>query len=202
METMSDLPHVRNKRRTTTETLIDFGICFGNIAPAIRENYPGKKVYIVIGTSRGPSVQFHAANNRAIVIDFILDVFIFLDGTTIQVGHLRITNEFAITIQIVGNRIFAEAQVQRIEFVDVDKTFGIPEDAFATLSDLARGIVSKTINKKLADGFPIEMPQLGLPINLHNIRLQIIEHALFISTDITIPSLISNRRYAECFYYD
>ncbi|VDK73696.1 unnamed protein product [Onchocerca ochengi] len=201
-EKTSDSPHVRNKRLTTTGTLLNLGICFGNIAPAIREKYPQKKVYIIIGTSRGPSIQFHTANNDTIVTDLMLDGFIFLDGTTIQVGHLRIVNEFAITIQIIGNRIIGKAQVQRMEFVDVDETFGIPKEAFMNLSDLARGILSNAINEKLANGFPIEMPRLGSPINLYNIHLQIIKHALFISTDIAIPSLVSNPGYTGCFSYN
>uniref|UniRef100_A0A8R1TLB4 Lipid-binding serum glycoprotein C-terminal domain-containing protein n=1 Tax=Onchocerca volvulus TaxID=6282 RepID=A0A8R1TLB4_ONCVO len=201
-EKTSDSPHVRNKRLTTTGTLLNLGICFGNIAPAIREKYPQKKVYIIIGTSRGPSIQFHTANNDTIVTDLMLDGFIFLDGTTIQVGHLRIVNEFAITVQITGNRIIGKAQVQRMEFVDVDETFGIPKEAFMNLSDLARGILSNAINEKLANGFPIEMPRLGSPINLYNIHLQIIKHALFISTDIAIPSLVSNPGYTGCFSYN
>ncbi|VDM92070.1 unnamed protein product, partial [Onchocerca ochengi] len=201
-ETTSDSPQIRSKRRTTIDTLLNFGICFGDIAPSIREKYPGKQVYIVIGTNRGPSIQFRAANNGTIVIDFLLDGFIFLDGTTIRVGHFRITNVFAITVQIISNRIIGKAQIQRMDFVDVDKTFGIPQEALTSLSDLARGIISRAINTKLAYGIPIEMPQLGLPINLHNIHLQIIEHALFISADMAIPFSAFNQRYTGCFYYN
>lgn len=55
--------HNRRKRRTTIDTLLNFGVCLGDIAPEIREKYPGKRVYITIKTNRAPSVQFQAANN-------------------------------------------------------------------------------------------------------------------------------------------
>uniref|UniRef100_A0A0R3RRC3 BPI2 domain-containing protein n=1 Tax=Elaeophora elaphi TaxID=1147741 RepID=A0A0R3RRC3_9BILA len=196
--------HNRRKRRTAMDTLLNFGICLGDIAPDIREKYPGKRVYIVIKTSRAPSVQFQAAKGGTSMIEFILDGLIFLDGTTTRVGHMQVTIVFSITTQLVSNRIIGKAQIQRMNFVDVDKTFGLPEEAFTNLSDLTRGIISRAINKKLAYGIPMIMPQLGFPIQLHNIHLQVIEHALLMSTDASIPSLAYRfpyRRYAGCSYY-
>ncbi|MCP9258865.1 LBP / BPI / CETP family protein [Dirofilaria immitis] len=112
-ETKSNYTKVRNKRRVTADTLLNFGICFGDIAPAI----------------------------RTIIIESIFDGFIFLDGTTTQVGHFRITTVLAITIQVIGGRITGKAQIQRLELIDVDETFGIPREAFTNLSDLARGLL-------------------------------------------------------------
>lgn len=58
----TDSQHDRKKRRTSMDTFLNFGICLGDIAPDIREKYPGKRVYIIIKTNRAPSVQFQAAN--------------------------------------------------------------------------------------------------------------------------------------------
>lgn len=66
-----------------------------------------------------------------------------MDGTTTKVGHIRITTVSSVIVQLIGNRIVGKAQIQRMEFVDVDKTFGLPEEAFTNLSDLARGIIAR-----------------------------------------------------------
>ncbi|EJW83928.1 hypothetical protein WUBG_05160 [Wuchereria bancrofti] len=152
------------------DTLINFGICLGDIAPGIREKNPGKRTYIILKTNRAPSVQFQSANKA----------------------------------QLIANRIVAKVQIERMEFIDVDKTFGLPSEAFTNLSDLARGILTRAINKRLANGIPLTMPQLGLPIQFQNIHFQVIEHALFISTDVNIPSLthyLPYQRFAGCPYY-
>ncbi|KAL4001674.1 LBP / BPI / CETP family C-terminal domain protein [Acanthocheilonema viteae] len=197
--------HDRKKRRTTIDTFLNFGICLGDIAPEIREKNPGKRVYIIIKTNRAPSVQFKAANGGTIIVEFIIDGLIFLDGTTTRVGHIQLTTVSAITAQLRDNRIVGKAEIQRMKFIDVDQTFGLPKEAFANLSDLARGIITRAINKKLAYGIPITMSQLGLPIQLQNTDLQLIEHALFISTDANIPSLahrLPYQRFAGCPYYN
>ncbi|VDM12053.1 unnamed protein product [Wuchereria bancrofti] len=194
----------RKKRNTAMDTLINFGICLGDIAPGIREKNPGKRTYIILKTNRAPSVQFQSANKGTIVIDFIIDALIFLDGTTTKVGHLQIRTVSAIIAQLIANRIVAKVQIERMEFIDVDKTFGLPSEAFTNLSDLARGILTRAINKRLANGIPLTMPQLGLPIQFQNIHFQVIEHALFISTDVNIPSLthyLPYQRFAGCPYY-
>uniref|UniRef100_A0A915PI86 Lipid-binding serum glycoprotein C-terminal domain-containing protein n=1 Tax=Setaria digitata TaxID=48799 RepID=A0A915PI86_9BILA len=194
----------RIKRLSTLHTLIEFGVCFGDLAPEIREKNPGKKVYIIMKTNRAPSVQFQAANGGTALIEFIIDGFIFLDGTNTRVGHIRIAAEFAAAVQAVGNRIIGKAKIQRLELIDMDKTFGLPQEAFNNLADLASGMITKAVNKKLAYGIPITVPQLGLPIKLYNIHLQIIEHAIFISTDATVHLNAFHspyRRFPQCSYY-
>ncbi|KAK6100753.1 LBP / BPI / CETP family C-terminal domain protein [Brugia pahangi] len=194
----------RKRRHTAMDTLINFGICLGDIAPGIRERNPGKRTYIIIKTNRAPSVLFQNANKGTIVIEFIIDGLIFLDGTNIKVGHLQIRTVSAIVAQLIANRIVGKVQIERMEFIDIDKTFGLPSEAFTNLSDLARGILTRAINKKLANGIPLTMPQLGLPIQFSNLHFQVIEHALFISTDVSIPSLTyysPYQRFTGCPYY-
>ncbi|EFO17334.1 hypothetical protein LOAG_11166 [Loa loa] len=195
----------RTKRHTTMDTLLNFGICLGDIAPEIREKNPGKRAYIIIRTNRAPSIQFKAANNGTIIIEFIIDGLIYLDGTTTKVGHIQITTVSVITVQFINKRMIAKAQIERMDIVDVDKTFGLPEEAFINLSNLARGILTRAINKKLANGIPMTMPQLGIPIQFYNLHLHIIEHALFISTDANIQSLANHLPYqgfTGCPYYN
>ncbi|VDK79623.1 unnamed protein product [Litomosoides sigmodontis] len=138
-------------------------------------------------------------NFGTIIIEFVIDGLIYLDGTTTQVGHIRIIAVSAITVEVKGDRVVSKVQIQRMDFVDVDKTFGLPEEAFTNLSDLARGIITKAINRKLSSGIPIIVPQLGLPIQMHNTNLQIVEHALFISTDANFP-LSANRLPYQSVY--
>lgn len=73
-----------------------------------------------------------------------------MDGTTTQVGHIRFTTMSAITVEVKDNRVVSKAQIQRMDIVDVDKTFGLPEEAFTNLSDLARGIITKVSISKAA----------------------------------------------------
>lgn len=42
------------------DTLMNFGICLGDLTPALREKYRGKRAYVIIKTNRAPSVQFQA----------------------------------------------------------------------------------------------------------------------------------------------
>lgn len=52
----------RRKRQDGVEALRNFGVCFGDIAPEIREKNPDKRIYIMVKTARAPSVLFKAAS--------------------------------------------------------------------------------------------------------------------------------------------
>lgn len=75
------------------------------------------------------------------VIEFVVDGFIYLDGTNTKVGRIQIETTFTLTTQLVGSQIFGSAQIERLKFVDVEKTFGLQQDAFDNLADLARGTI-------------------------------------------------------------
>lgn len=82
------------------------------------------------------------------------------------------------------------------------------ESLISFLSSFAHSIylfLFQAVNKKLAKGFPLIMPQFGLPVQFHNMHLQVVEHALLISTDATLSPLenyAQHQRFTGCSYYN
>ncbi|VDN04444.1 unnamed protein product [Thelazia callipaeda] len=176
----------RKKRQGPTESFRNFGACFGDIAPEIREKNHGKQVYIMVKTTRAPSIQFKAINKGSVIIDLMVDGVIYLNDNNVKVGHIRVYAVFEISGQLIGNRIISKAQIIQLKLTDVGHTFGLPADTFANLADLARGSITRVLNDKLSQGITIDTPKLGLPLDLHNVRLKVVEHALLMSTDIKV----------------
>lgn len=49
-------------KRQDAGDLTSLGICLGDILPAVREQYPDQRVYIIISTQRAPSVLLSGRN--------------------------------------------------------------------------------------------------------------------------------------------
>ncbi|VDK27955.1 unnamed protein product [Gongylonema pulchrum] len=181
----------RWKREDGVESLRNFGVCFGDIAPEIREKNPDKRVYIIVKTVRAPSVQFKAADRGTVIVELMADGLIYLDGTSKRVGRVRVVTAFAVIPRLLNNQIIGTARIEYLKFVDIDKTFGLQQEAFDNLADLARGTINRVVNSKLAQGTPLSAPKLTIPIDLYNINIKVTERALLLSTDINVqPSML------------
>uniref|UniRef100_A0A915CIR4 Lipid-binding serum glycoprotein C-terminal domain-containing protein n=1 Tax=Parascaris univalens TaxID=6257 RepID=A0A915CIR4_PARUN len=185
-------PKMRRKilrllRRTKRQSIADLealGVCIGDIAPALAEKYPNRKLFLIIRTARAPSVIISARNGGTATVDLLADATMYLQGTTKRVGNLRISIVMDITLRLRGNWIGGIMALRVLKIVDTDGTLGIAQDALDSISSLAKSAIVKTINKALEKGMRLPMPALPLPINLYNMRVGIVEHGIYLASDI------------------
>ncbi|EPB78442.1 LBP / BPI / CETP family protein [Ancylostoma ceylanicum] len=184
----------RGKRQDDAGGLADLGICFGDILPAVREKYPNQKIAIQIRTARAPSVIFSAAQGGMVTLDLVADADIYIDGTNNKVGTITIASTVVMVAQMRGNRLTGSAQITNLKLTDRTGSLGLPQDALDNLGNLGKELLQKLANDALQKGITINIPMNGLgglPINVINPEIRIIEHGLYIATDMTIsPSLL------------
>ncbi|KAL6732236.1 hypothetical protein Aduo_003017 [Ancylostoma duodenale] len=184
----------RGKRQDDAGGLADLGICFGDILPAVREKYPNQKIAIQIRTARAPSVIFSAARGGMVTLDLVADADIYIDGTNNKVGTITIASTVVMVAQMRGNRLTGSAQITNLKLTDRTGSLGLPQDALDNLGNLGKELLQKLANDALQKGISINIPTSGLgglPINVINPEIRIIEHGLYIATDMTIsPSLL------------
>nr|CDJ80294.1 Lipid-binding serum glycoprotein domain containing protein [Haemonchus contortus] len=181
-------------KRQDASSLADLGICFGDILPAVREKYPNQKIAIVIRTIRAPSLLFSAARGGMVTLDLLADADIYIDGTNNKVGTITIASTIVLVVQLHGNRLTGTAEISSLKLTDRSGTLGLPQDALDNLGNLGKELIQKLLNDTLQKGIVINIPLSGiggLPINVVNPQVRIIEHGLHIATDLTIsPSLL------------
>uniref|UniRef100_A0A8R1ZCL3 Uncharacterized protein n=1 Tax=Pristionchus pacificus TaxID=54126 RepID=A0A8R1ZCL3_PRIPA len=173
-------------------SLSDLGICFGDILPAVREKYPNQKISIQIHTIRAPSIILSHARGGSAIVDLQADADIFIDGTTTKVGTITILAQINIALQMRGNRLYGMGEITSLKLKDNSGSLGLPQDALDNLGTLGKELLTKLANDALAKGIPINISQApGLPVNLYNPQIVIIEHGLYVAGDITIsPALL------------
>ncbi|KAK6731526.1 hypothetical protein RB195_007776 [Necator americanus] len=184
----------RGKRQDDAGGLADLGICFGDILPAIREKYPNQKIAIVIRTARAPSAILSQAQGGMVTLDGVLDADIYIDGTNTRVGTLTIAATITVVLQMRGNRLTGTAEFKNLKMTDRTGSLGLPQDALDNLGNLGKELLQRVLNDALQKGIAINIPLSGLgglPINIINPQIRIIEHGVYIATDLTIsPSLL------------
>lgn len=182
--------------------LADLGICFGDILPAVREKYPNQKIAIQIRTVRAPSVILSQAKGGSATLDLLADADIYIDGTNNKVGTITIAATVVVAAQVQGNRISGSAEITQLKLTDRKGSLGLPQDALDNLGNLGKELLQKLANDALGKGIVLNMPSGGLgglPINIINPSVRIIEHGLYIATDITVsPSLLGGSGVGGC----
>ncbi|VDL83861.1 unnamed protein product [Nippostrongylus brasiliensis] len=129
-----------------------------------------------------------------LTLDLVADADIYIDGTTTKVGTITIASTIVLVAQMHGNRLTGTAEITNLKLTDRAGTLGLPQDALDNLGNLGKELIQKLANDALQKGIVINLPQGGLgglPINLVNPTARIIEHGIYIATDMTIsPSLL------------
>ncbi|CAJ0596019.1 unnamed protein product [Cylicocyclus nassatus] len=174
--------------------LADLGICFGDILPAVREKYPNQKIAIQLRTARAPSIILSAARGGMLTADLVADADIYIDGTNNRVGTITLATTIILVAHLQGNRLSGSVEIANLKLTDRTGSLGLPQDALDNLGNLGKELIQKLANDALQKGIPINIPLNGLgglPINIVNPEVRIIEHGLYIATDLTIsPSLL------------
>lgn len=111
-----------------------------------------------------------------------------------QVGTITIEAVVNIVVQVQGNRISGTTEISQLKLSDKAGTLGLPQDALDNLGNLGKELLQKLANDALGKGIALNIPAGGLgglPINIINPNIRIIEHGLHIATDITVsPGLL------------
>jgi len=173
--------------------LTELGICFGDILPSVRDRYPHQRIVVVIRTSRAPSVILSARNGGTATLDFVLDAEFYIQSTNQRVGTIQVSSTVAFTVRTTGGRISAHADILQLSLRDVGGGLGLPQDSLDNLGNLGKELILKAGNDALERGSPLNIPQGvgGLPINIIDPEIRIVEHALYIGTDFTVnPSVL------------
>ncbi|KJH42000.1 LBP / BPI / CETP family protein [Dictyocaulus viviparus] len=181
-------------KRQDAGGLADLGICFGDILPAVREKYPNQKIVIIIRTARAPSVILSQDQGGTVILDIVADADIYIDGTNNRVGTITIATTIVVVVQLHGNRLAGTATISNLKLTDNTGSLGLPQDALDNLGNLGKELMQKLLNDALQKGVQINIPSGGLgglPINIVNPTFRIIEHGLYIATDLTVsPALL------------
>ncbi|EPB74410.1 LBP / BPI / CETP family protein [Ancylostoma ceylanicum] len=181
----------RRGKRQGLEILTDLGICLGDIMPVIREKYPKQKLAIQIRAVRAPSVIFSAGGN--VTLDALADADIYINGTNNKVGTVTIALTLVVTVQMRGNRLTGSAQITNLKLTDNTGSLGLQQDGLDNVANIVKEPAQKLLSNALQKGITVNIPSGlgGLPITVNNPEIQIIDHGLYIATDVTIsPSLL------------
>ncbi|VDK82402.1 unnamed protein product [Litomosoides sigmodontis] len=166
----------------------DLGVCIGDIMPAVRDKYPRKLIHIRIGSRRAPTIALLAENDGKARIDLELEAVLYIDDSGENVGTMLISSVIDGNVRISGNRISILIEIQSLKLVDKEDTLGLPPDALDNLANLAKDIIAQTANNELANGFLVELATGRLPYKLVKPKFAIIDHAIHIATDFSIPA--------------
>ncbi|VDM19974.1 unnamed protein product [Wuchereria bancrofti] len=171
--------------------LADLGICLGDIIPAIKEKYPNTTLSLSIHSARAPSVTISRRGGGSIQLDSVTFIDIYLDKTNVRVGTITVITVADIMLQIMGQRIIANASLPVLKLIDRDQTLGLQQDALDNLASLAKDMILRAANQQFNRGIEVSLPTSGLPINVVNPHIQLLDHAVYIGSDFTVaPSAI------------
>uniref|UniRef100_A0A0N5A172 BPI1 domain-containing protein n=1 Tax=Parastrongyloides trichosuri TaxID=131310 RepID=A0A0N5A172_PARTI len=182
----------RTKRQDDDSGLDGLGICFGDILPAIREQYPNKQLAINIRTTKAPAIILSAANGGTVTGYLDADADIFIDGTSPpkKVGTISISAVITATLSSSGDKVFGTLKINSLSLRDREGSLGLPQDALDNLGNLGKELLEKAGNDILAKGMKVSIPSnTGLPIDITSPQIQIIEHGLYLAADFTINPL-------------
>uniref|UniRef100_A0A915BX11 Lipid-binding serum glycoprotein C-terminal domain-containing protein n=1 Tax=Parascaris univalens TaxID=6257 RepID=A0A915BX11_PARUN len=176
----------RQKRQGLSSLdLSELGVCFGDIMPAIAEEYPNKNLSLYIHTARAPSIQFRAGG--LVTVNLIANADIYIDQTNNRVGTIVVTAVIQLQLRVTGNRLTGTAELEVLQFTDRDKTLGLSQDTLNSLSNLGKDMVIRAANQQLARGMELRLPQLNLPIEIMNPEIGMVNHAIYLGADFLIP---------------
>ncbi|KAK6112868.1 LBP / BPI / CETP family C-terminal domain protein [Brugia pahangi] len=171
--------------------LADLGICLGDIIPAIKEKYPNTTLALSIHSARAPSITISRRGGGSIQLDSVTFIDIYLDKTNVRVGTITVITVADIMLQIMGQRIIANASLPVLKLIDRDQTLGLQQDALDNLASLAKDMILRAANQQFNRGIEVSLPTSGLPINVVNPHIQLLDHAVYIGSDFTVaPSAI------------
>ncbi|CAJ0596018.1 unnamed protein product [Cylicocyclus nassatus] len=110
------------------------------------------------------------------------------------VGTITIAANVVLATQLQGNVLRGSSEIRNIRLSDRTGSLGLPQDALDNLGNFGKELLQKLVNDALQRGIPISnfLSGMGnLPFNIINPEVRIIEHGLYIATDLTIsPSLL------------
>lgn len=116
-----------------------------------------------------------------------------------------------VNLRITGNTISGNAEITNLKLTDRTGSLGLPQDALDNLANLGKGLLVKVgalsslsfqlANDALSKGIPL--PALGnnpaIPFTIISPQIQIIEHGLLVSADISVsPSLLASLSGPSC----
>ncbi|KAI1724710.1 lipopolysaccharide-binding protein [Ditylenchus destructor] len=184
---LTPIKKLRHKRQDTG-SLSDLGICFGDILPAVRERYPNQKIVVVIRTARAPSLLLSSRNGGTASLDFVLNADFYIESTNEKVGTIQVAANVDFTVRTQGNRISAHADITQLQLRDLDGSLGLPQDALDNLGNLGKEVLLKAGNDALERGTTLSVPSGigGLPINIIDPEVRIVDHALHVAFDFTV----------------
>uniref|UniRef100_A0A914YYB2 Uncharacterized protein n=1 Tax=Panagrolaimus superbus TaxID=310955 RepID=A0A914YYB2_9BILA len=169
-------------------------ICLGDIFPTIGQRYPNRNIYIVLHTSRAPSIILSARNGGTATIDLVADADLYTDQNE-KIGTIRIEGAIEAQLQTSNQRLTGHAQILNLRITNPDQSLGIKQETLDTFTVLGRELVDKAANSFLQRGIPLQLPAGGaggLPLNFISPEIQIVEHGIYLSSDFTIsPSFIA-----------
>uniref|UniRef100_A0AC34F9M7 Uncharacterized protein n=1 Tax=Panagrolaimus sp. ES5 TaxID=591445 RepID=A0AC34F9M7_9BILA len=169
-------------------------ICLGDIFPTIGQRYPNRNIYIILHTSRAPSVILSARNGGTATLDLAADADLYTDQNE-RIGTIRIEGTIEAQLQTSNQRLTGHAQILNLRITNPDQSLGIKQETLDTFTVLGRELVDKAANGFLQRGIPLQLPAGGaggLPLNFISPEIRIIEHGIYLQSDFTIsPSFIA-----------
>ncbi|EPB70856.1 LBP / BPI / CETP family protein [Ancylostoma ceylanicum] len=187
--------------RRKRQDLGDIGVCLGDILPGVKEKYPKQNIAIQLRTIRAPSVVFSAAQGGQVTLDALADAALDIDGTNNMLGTMTIATTVVLRPQLRGNRLTGSAQITNFKITDRTGSLKLEQDALDNLANLIKGVLQEPLSDAIQKGISTNTLTRvldGLPISLVNPEIRIIEHGLYIATDITIPPSLLGVDVGQC----
>uniref|UniRef100_A0A914PN22 Lipid-binding serum glycoprotein C-terminal domain-containing protein n=1 Tax=Panagrolaimus davidi TaxID=227884 RepID=A0A914PN22_9BILA len=182
----------RHRRQTSFDNaLANFGVCLGDLLPSLKRFYPNQDIIIQIYLEQDPILALSIIRGGTAILD-LLAMADFTSESGATLGSLRIKANLEVQIRFGNSQILGHGEITQFRLSNPDGLFGISQIALDKVGEIGQAILEKTLNQMLQNGIPIQFStsNLGVPLEIIDPQIKIIEHAIHLETDFTLSESI------------
>lgn len=163
----------------------------GDLLPSLKRFYPNQNIIIQIYLEQDPILALSIIRGGTAILDLLaMADFTTESGDTL--GSLRIKANLEVQIRFGNSEILGHGEITQFRLSNPDGLFGISQIALDKVGEIGQAIFEKTLNQMLQNGIPIQFStsNLGVPLEIIDPQIKIIEHAIHLETDFTLSESI------------
>uniref|UniRef100_A0AC34FUU8 Lipid-binding serum glycoprotein C-terminal domain-containing protein n=1 Tax=Panagrolaimus sp. ES5 TaxID=591445 RepID=A0AC34FUU8_9BILA len=180
---------LRRQRRQTSfdNALANFGVCLGDLLPQLKRFYPNQDIIIQVYLQQDPILSLSIIRGGTALLDLVA-MADFTTESGANLGSLRIKANIEVQIRFGNSEILGHGEITQLRLSNPDGLFGISQIALDKIGEIGQAVLEKTLNEMLQAGIPIQFStsNLGVPIELIDPQIRIIEHAIHFETDFAL----------------
>uniref|UniRef100_A0A914Z525 Lipid-binding serum glycoprotein C-terminal domain-containing protein n=1 Tax=Panagrolaimus superbus TaxID=310955 RepID=A0A914Z525_9BILA len=178
----------RQRRQTSFDNaLANFGVCLGDLLPQLKQFYPNQDIIVQVYLQQDPILALSLIRGGTALLDLVA-MADFTTESGANLGSLRIKADLEVQIRFGNSEILGHGEITLLRLSNPDGLFGISQLALDKIGEIGQVVLQKTLNEMLETGIPIQFSasKLGVPLELIDPQIRIIEHAIHFETDFAL----------------